>query len=119
MTEKPHLSATQLEMYWRCPEQYRRRYIEHEVVPPGISALTGRAIHRGAETNFRQKIESHADLPAKDIVEAAVAGFDVDVLGGYMLSADEASRGVAIVLGEAKDQTAQLADVHAREQAPD
>lgn len=117
--EKPHLSATQLEMFWRCPESYRRRYIEGERIPPGIALITGKAFHAGAETNFRQKIESHADLPQKEIVEVAAAAFDAEAAAGYLLSDDEASRGAKNVLGEAKDMTVKLARCHAQEQAPD
>jgi hypothetical protein len=117
--EKPHVSATQLEMFWKCPEQYRRRYIEGERIPPGVALLVGGAFHRGAEHNFRQKIESHEDLPEKDIVEAAVAAFEAAQAGGCMFSDDEASRGAKLVLGDAKDLTAKIAGVHAELQAPD
>ena len=119
MTDKPHISNSQLSMYWRCPEQYRRRYMEKEILPPGIALLTGSAIHAGAETNFRQKIETHKDLPASDIVDAAVAGFDAGTTGGYALSDEEATRGAVAVLADAKDQIAGLAQVHADQQAPD
>ena len=116
---KPHISATQQTMASRCLEQYRRRYILGEIIPPGIALLQGGAFHVGAETNFRQKIDSHEDLPASEIVEAAVAAFDAKVAGSYALSDDEASRGAKVVLGEAKDQLAGLAGCHAKEQAPD
>ncbi|MHC4181374.1 MAG: PD-(D/E)XK nuclease family protein [Planctomycetota bacterium] len=119
MNDKPHISASQLSMYWRCPEQYRRRYMEGEILPPGIALLTGGALHSGAEHNFRQKIDSRRDLPAAEIVDAAVAAFDARAAAGYALSDDEASRGAKIVVGEAKDQTAVLAGVHAEQQAPD
>lgn len=117
--EKPHISATQLEMFWRCPEQYRRRYIEGEVILPGIALLIGKAVHAGAETNFRQKIETHADLSQAEIVEAAAVSFDAEKAGGYSLTDDEASRGPGAVLGEAKDKAVQLAEAHAKQQAPD
>ena len=116
---KPHISATQLEMFWRCAEQYRRRYIEGERIPPAVAMLVGTALHKGAEHNFSQKIESHRDLPAAQIVEAAVAGFDAAQEGGYALTEEEAGRGAKIVLGLAKDQAAALAQCHAAEQAPD
>ena len=117
--EKPHLSATQLEMFWRCGEQYRRRYIQGERIPPGVSLILGKAFHAGAETNFRQKIESHQDLPAADIMEATAAAFEAEQAGGYELTEEEASTGHATVLGKAKDTAVQLAGVHAKEQAPD
>jgi hypothetical protein len=116
---KPHVSATQLDMYFTCPESYRRRYVEGETLPPGIALLVGSGTHRGAETNFRQKISSHADMPVAQIVDAAVAGFEDALAGGYMLSAEEQAQGAKTVLGTAKDQVAVLAQVHAEQQAPD
>lgn len=117
-TKKPHLSHTQLEMYWRCPEQYRRRYIEKEILPPGIALMEGRAIHSGAEHNFRQKIASYKDVPVDEIVEATMSAFEKEIAGGYILDADEAARGPSVVIGEAKDMTRQLANLHATQQAP-
>ena len=116
---KPYLSMTRLEMYSRCGEQFRRRYVEGEIIPPGIALAVGSGVHAGAEVNFRQKIESYADLPETEVVEAAVAGFEGFVAGGIQLTPDEESVGAAKVIGKAKDQVAALASVHAREQAPD
>lgn len=117
---KPHISATQMEMIWRCPEQYRRRYIEGERLPPGVALLVGTGMHIGAQVNFDQKIKTHEDLPPKQIVGAAVSGFEKRVAGdGFSLSEEEASRGAKVVLGEAKDLTAKLAGAHAEHQAPD
>jgi hypothetical protein len=116
---KPHLSNTQLEMYAKCPEQYRRRYIEGDVCPPGIALLKGGSFHKGAEVNMRQKIESHADLPVNELVEIAVADFDTRTNDAYVLSDDEQSRGAPVVIGEAKDDLAALVTAHAQQQAPD
>ena len=116
---RPYISASQISMFAGCPEQYRRRYICGEKIPPGIALLVGTGVHAGAEHNFTQKIQSHADLPENQIVEAAVAGFEAESNLGYMLSPDEESRGGLVVLGEAKDTVAQLAAVHAARQAPD
>jgi hypothetical protein len=116
---KPHLSASQLDSIARCPEAYRRRYIEGDKIPPAIAMIVGSGMHKGAETNFRQKIESHADLPVSQIVDAAVAGFEAQAAGGVSFSAEEASRGVKNVLGEAKDAVAEFATIHAKQQAPD
>jgi len=88
-------------------------------LPPGVALLLGTGVHRGAEHNFRQKIESHEDLPAAEIVEAAVSAFEAETHGEYALTDDEASVGAAKVLGQAKDKLADMAEVHAIEQAPD
>lgn len=117
--KKPHLSATQLEMYCRCPESYRRRYIEGEVIPPGIALLKGSGFHKGAEVNMRQKIDTHRDLPVSDVVDAAVAAFEEATAGEYVLTEEEESRGATVVVSEAKDDLAEMATVHAKDQAPD
>lgn len=119
MPDKPHLSSTQLDMYLRCPESWRRRYLEHEIIPPGIALITGKALHAGAEVNFRQKIDSHEDLPTDKIIDAAAAAFDTEKAGGYALSDEENGRGAAAVLGEAKDMAVKLAGAYAEHQAPD
>ena len=116
---KPHLSPSQLEMYCKCPEQYRRRYMEGEIIPPGIAALQGKGFHGGAEANMRQKIESHRDLKATEIQELAAVSFDEAAKGGYCLSAEEELRGAKAVLADAKDTTIVMAGAHAVQQAPD
>lgn len=116
---KPHLSATQLDSYCRCPEAYRRRYIEGERIPPSAAMLKGTGLHRGAEHNFRQKIESHQDLKASDIVDAAVAAFDAEVEKGIELQGDDKHRGKTVVVAETKDDLVNVVTVHAKEQAPD
>lgn len=116
---KPHLSPSALATLSRCGEQYRRRYIEGDRIPPGMAALKGVGVHRGIKENFDQKIESHTDLKPSDIVDAAVAGFDEEKnIRGYELTSEEVSIGVDKVLGEAVDATARMAQGHAELQAP-
>lgn len=115
---KKHLSPTQIDMVSRCGEAYRRRYLEGERIPPGIAMITGTGLHAGAEVNFRQKIDTHADLPKRDIVDAAVDGFDRGLAGGYSLDADCATS-PEIAVGEARDQVATLADLYAAQVAPE
>jgi hypothetical protein len=116
---KPHLSPTQLDMFTKCPEQYRRRYIEGEKIPPGIAQMKGSALHRGAEFNMRQKIESHVDLPAGDITEMAVTTFEAATHGEYLLLPEERAMGADTTIARAKDSVAAMTEVHARQQAPE
>lgn len=116
---RPYISPSRLGMWERCQEQYRRRYIEGEIVLPGIALLTGSGVHKGAEVNFTQKIESYRDLPASDIVEASVVGFEERYRSdGLLLSGLERKTGERKVIATAKDQVAALADLHAKSQAP-
>jgi len=117
--EKPHMSPSQLELHGKCPEAWRRRYVEGHIIPPGIAALKGKGFHHGAEQNMRQKVDSHADLPVDDIVEMAVESFDAGTRGEYELTAEEESVGRKKVLAEAKDSLADFALAHAEWQAPD
>lgn len=117
---KPYVSASQLELYWRCGEAYRRRYVEKEIIPPGFALLVGTGLHCGAEHNFRQKIDSHVDLPVDDIVDAAVGGFLARVYkDGFELTTEEQAIGSKKTLAQHQDLVADLAELHALEQAPD
>lgn len=117
--EKPHLSPTQLELFAKCPEAYRRRYILAERIPPGIAALKGTGVHRGAQHNMAQKRETREDLPVDQIVEAAVAAFEAETHGGYSMTPEETKIGRKKLIGTAKDDVVAMARVHAEQQAPD
>lgn len=118
-TEKPHLSHTQLDLICSCGEAYRRTYIEREKTPPGLAMLRGSAFHRAAETNMRQKIESHVDLPAKEVADIAAAAFDDSLHGGYTLTDEEHSAGPQNTIGATRDNIVGMARLHAELQAPD
>jgi len=106
-------------MYLRCGEQYRRRYIEGEKIPPGIALIKGKSIHRGAEANHRQKIDSHEDLKKKDIVEIAVGEVEsIKAEDGYSLTEEEQAIGAKKILGQVKDRIAVIAELYADEVAP-
>lgn len=62
-----HVSPSQLGSFLRCGEQYRRRYVEKEIIPPGISARTGSAVHKVAEVHDLSRIQGNIGLT---IVEA-------------------------------------------------
>ena len=112
-----HLSNSQLEMYAKCGEQYRRAYIEKDREPPGIALHVGRACHAGIETNFSQKIESHKDLKVSHIRDAAVASLEEGIeQDGISLDGDESAEST---IGRAIDETARVASHHGVEVAPE
>ena len=117
--KRPYLSASQMGLYNKCAEAYRRRYIEREVIPPGAAMVRGTALHKGAEHNFRQKIQSRSDLPAGDIVEFAVeTARTVMDKEGLWLTVEEESRGAVAIIGEVIDSAAKLAGALMSEVAP-
>lgn len=118
--EKKYISASQLGMFERCGEQYRRRYLEKEIIPPGIAQVRGSGVHGGARENFRQKKETHEDLSKKDIIEISVAEFErVVSKQGVFLTQEEESIGYNKVIGETKDSVVRLADLFSTEVAPE
>jgi len=62
------ITSSMLNMFQRCPEQFRRRYLEGEIIPPGISARIGTAFHKAAEENHKYKLVHDEDLP-KDYLQ--------------------------------------------------
>lgn len=116
--KKPYLSPSQIETYRRCGWQWKLRYIDKLKIPPAIAMLKGRAVHVGAETNWKQKIETREDLKRGHIQEAAAAAFETSKSGGYELTPDEQSIGHKKVLGEALDRTVALAGAFADHVAP-
>ena len=118
--KKPHASPSQLGLYFKCGEAYRRRYIEKERRPPGFAMLRGRGVHAAAEHNFRQKVDSHVDLSRAEIIDAGVAGFEIGLeTEGVALSDDEAAVGMTLVKADTKDQVARMSAAHADQQAPE
>lgn len=108
--KKTSVSYTRLNMYARCGEAYRRRYVEKDKIPPGVAQLRGVAFHTGAEINFRQKVETHKDLSVDEVMMATAAAFDGQIKSeGILLTDDEEARGKKKVIGEMKDRTVILA----------
>lgn len=103
-----HVSPSQIDTFFRCAEQWRRRYAEGEKIPPGFAAHVGRGVHVGAEVDFRQKVVTSCDLPKNDIVDAAVAAYDKALEGGVYLTRDEAPNAQKLA-DEGTDTTAALA----------
>ena len=105
-------------MYARCPEQYRRRYVEGQRIPPGIALLRGSAVHTAAEQNNGQKVNSHEDLPVVDLQDIAAEAYDIRVQEeGVYLQPDEKSR-AKDALGEGKDAAVGLAGYYGEALAP-
>lgn len=65
------IHQSMLGMFLRCPAQFERRYINDEIIPPGIAARRGSATHKAAEINHLQKVKSKKDLPTSDLQDAA------------------------------------------------
>ncbi len=116
-SDRPHISPSQLDMYLRCGEQYRRRYVLGEKIPPGIALVKGSAVDAAANRDYEQKIDTHEDLPEGVLLEAAASGFDEACAGGVFFSPDEAVAADRI-LGQAKDSAIGMTRAFRRDIAP-
>jgi hypothetical protein len=66
-----YISQSSFGMFLRCPQQFERRYVRGEIIPPGIAARRGSATHKAAQFNHEQKLTSHEDLPTDALQDAA------------------------------------------------
>ena len=62
-----HISASSIKMAAKCMEQWRRRYIKGEKIPPAGALIQGRADHKAIEANFREKLTTGEDIPVPDV----------------------------------------------------
>jgi hypothetical protein len=105
-------------MWERCPEQFRRRYIENESIPPGIAARIGTGVHKGAEVNHKAKYKTGQDEPLDVVQDAAVQGYkDAIDDGGVFFPITEKS-GAKSEIAKGKDTVASLASLYHQSLAP-
>lgn len=106
-----------LNLYCHCQEAFRRRYLEGEIIPPAIAMATGTGVHKAAEINHRQKIESGVDLCLEELKEIAADSFAkvVNETGVYFTGSTQELKNE---LGKAEDLSIKLADLYGRKVAP-
>lgn len=109
-TKKKYLSFSQINMWLRCPLQYRFRYIQGMKIPPKSALTLGKSVHQGIEHNYRQKVDSHKDLKVSEVCEKYSEAFDV-LKRDTLWMKDEKP-------GEIKDEGAGLIKVYHKIVAP-
>lgn len=115
---RPHLSMTQLDMLSKCGEQYRRRYVDKDIIPPGVAAVVGKATDRSVNQNLEHKIATKELLPLEQVADTARDVLNQEWQSGVVLADEEVGRGVKVVKGEAVDKAVRLSLLHAKQTAP-
>lgn len=107
-------------MFFRCQVQYRRRYVDQDVMPPlGFNLPRGKSIHYAGQKNNEQKIETHEDLPIKEIKDIAAESFEYNVeKDGIELSSEDKKIGRKKLHAENKDIAVNLAELWGKQAAP-
>lgn len=105
-----YISPSQITMFLRCPSQYYFRYCEGLILPPKSAMTKGKAIHKGQEINYKQKIKTKYDLPLSDVQDAASTEFET-VATETEWKPDEDK-------GKVKDEVIALTGLYHKEVAP-
>lgn len=66
----PALSLSSIALLRRCPEKWKRRYIDREYEPPSGPMVLGSAFGAAEATNYQLKIVSGVDLSEADVLDA-------------------------------------------------
>ena len=83
------IHQSSLGMAFRCGEQFRRRYLEKEIIPPGIAAGRGTGVHAASKVNLLQKLKSQKDMPLSDIQDATRDGYVKAFKNGVYLAKED------------------------------
>lgn len=112
------IHQSSLSMALRCGEQFRRRYMLGEIIPPSIAAARGTSLHYANEVNLRQKVKTKKDLPLSDLKDAARDKFIRTLEKGVFLPKNQQGEKTNL-LNEGLNQSIQLTSLYRREVAPE
>jgi hypothetical protein len=103
---------------WKCGEQYRRRYVEGERLPPGIALIRGKSIHHANEMDLRHKMETGELLSLEEVMDAATDKWKAELTGPYVIGGQYDELTVEEARTLAHSEAIELAGLHHDEVAP-
>lgn len=112
-----HISPSMLGLFCRCQEAFKRRYLDGDIIPPGIAACIGTGVHRAAEANHRQKISSGVDLSVEELQDTARDAYGKALEKGVFLTEEEKAD-AQTVLGNGADTAVTITGAYAEKVAP-
>jgi hypothetical protein len=65
-----YLSVSQVNMFMRCGLQYKFRYVDDVISPPGVSLVEGTSMHKALEVGLREKMDT-SKIPPVDVMRDA------------------------------------------------
>lgn len=121
MTERPHLSKSQIEMLARCEMQWEYRYSYGIKSPPGVAMVVGKGTHTGVEKNLQRKMDWGQPMELAEVQavtrDATVRHWERDPPMIPEPDPEAKSKPITTV-GEAVDVAVGLAAAHAEKLAP-
>lgn len=117
---KSQLHQSNLNMLYRCGEQFRRVVVEGEHEPPGFAALVGSNVHDVARINLTHKAQTEGQLlPIEAVLDYARDGFvALWTSRPVVLTKEEREKGLDAIKGLGIDRSVILARAHAERLAP-
>lgn len=113
-----HVSYSSLSQGIKCGEQFRRRRILNQIIPPGIALIRGGSVHKANEVNMKQKLDSKKDLPVDDLKDCARDAFvDRAKNGIYLTKEDRPEK--RKLLNEGLNQTLKAVECYSDQFAPE
>lgn len=113
-----HISASQIDTFYRCGEQWRRRYIDGEKIRPGVALLTGSSLHYAAEKNWEVKLKTQEDEKLSVLQDAAAQKYDDILSNDGIFVAPEDLAGVKKIVDDGKDMAVNLVTPFRQDFAP-
>lgn len=115
--KRKHISWSQLSMFTRCGEQYRRRYVCGEVRPPSVAMIVGSATHASIEKHMISKLPNNIPISLAEAKDTAHDSLNERWDQGVGLTEFE-GKNQLLVRGESADMAVALAELHYTDLAP-
>lgn len=110
-------TQSKINMFFRCAEQFRRRWIENDIMPPGISARVGSGVHHGAYVNHSQKIKTGMDEPMGVILDATRDKY-IQLITEEGIYEPPGKNGIRTRVNEGLEKSLKMAEIYCEEMAP-
>jgi len=111
-------SYTQLMMYLKCGEKYRRRYIMGDRELYGTSVVIGRAQHKGQEFDLNTKIETKELAPLDAVLDCTRDASVEELKADYKWSDDEKQIGTVASKRNIQNRALKSTELHHGTVAP-
>lgn len=101
-----HISASQLNLWLRCPKAFEFRYMLGMKTPPSGALARGSACHKAWEADHRNKMITKQNLPMEEILDVYSLSFESSATGADFKGEDR---------GAMKDQGVAMTKIYHEE----
>ncbi|MBA3051905.1 hypothetical protein FP828_03700 [bacterium] len=116
--DKRSLGMSGINMLFKCGEQFRRRYIMNEIVPPGIALIIGSSTHKSIEVDLTEKKDTGKLAPGDLLAEIASEQIKGAWDKGVILNDDEKLAGKRATRNDAINTAIAMSNLHHEIVAP-